>query len=108
MKPETQNLKQIKKAPPLEGLGRIKSPFGGLGAVREAFCPIKSRLKMLIFTKAGYDNQTWYSFLKKYKKDWDKEAHQMLERAKKHYKNIGQTIIIYDNQTKQEMLKYNF
>jgi len=36
------------------------------------------------------------------------QAHQMLERAKKHYKNIGQTIIIYDNQTKEEILKYNF
>jgi len=96
MKPETSHLKQT------------KSPFGGLGAVREAWCPIKSRLKMVIFTKTGYQNATWYSFLKKYKKDWDKEAQQMLERAKKHYKNIGQTIIIYDNQTKEEMLKYNF
>jgi len=74
----------------------------------KGICPIKSQLKMVIFTKTGYQNATWYSFLKKNKKDWNKEAQQMLERAKKYYKNIGQTIIVYDNQTKQELLKHQF
>jgi len=75
---------------------------------KTAFCPIKSKLKMIIFTKTGHDNKTWYSFLKTGKKNQLKEAQNMIERAKKHYKDIGQTIVVYDNQTKEELLKHRF
>jgi|GEM_PF-1165338 len=91
-----------------------KSPFGGLGAekspseggVGEAWCPIKSRLKMVIFTKAGYDNKTWYSLLSKDKKNLPTQAQKMIERAKRHFQNTATMFIIYDNQTKQEFLRH--
>jgi len=72
----------------------------------ELWCPIKSRFKMLIFTKAGYDNQTWYSLLSKDKKNLQNQAQKMVERAKRHFKNTATMFIIYDNQTKQEFLRH--
>jgi len=72
-----------------------------------AFCPVKSDIKMAIRTKHGYPNSYWYSYLKYNGRDQKFIIDGMIKRfSNDALAQVTQVLIFYDNQTKQEIVRY--
>lgn len=71
------------------------------------WCPRRSRFKLAILTKNGYENKYWYSYLNKNKKPPEDTIKKMIARVQNHpkYSKITQLIIVYDNQCGKEILR---
>lgn len=76
----------------------------------EKWCPQKSRFRLAILTKNGYENKYWFSYLSKNKKNPEDTIKKMIARVQNHpkYSKIAQVVIAYDNQTGTEILRHKF
>ena len=71
------------------------------------FDPVTSKIKMVILTKHGIDNQVWYSRLRYQKLTNEKIIEKMITSFNRDpMKSLTNVVQFYDNQTGRLIEKY--